>query len=357
MRSLILALIAVLISGCMSEAGYLPSPGQRGVQLASAGIGLSPAAPLVSPHLLDDRIVARDGAVLPLRRWLPAGTPKAVVLALHGFNDYSHAFAGVGPALAKRGMAVYAYDQRGFGRAPDRGRWAGERHLVDDASTAAALLRQHYPGVPFYLMGESMGGAVAILAATGSDGVPAVSADGVILVAPAVWGRQTMNIFERIGLWMADLFPAVRLSPDALPITIRPSDNLPMLRALSADPLVIKDTRADTLNGLVDLLSNALVAGRRLDAPAIILYGAQDQIVPQGPVAHFVASLPGDALTRQRVAFYRNGYHMLLRDLEGPRLITDIAHWIAHPHEPLPSGADRGARAQLLGRSAATTQS
>ena len=42
-----------------------------------------------------------DGAALPLRRWKPAlkfKAPKAVIIALHGFNDYSKAlvlrFAG-----------------------------------------------------------------------------------------------------------------------------------------------------------------------------------------------------------------------------------------------------------------------
>ena len=61
---------------------------------------------------------ADDGATLPLKSWLPDGKPKAVILALHGFNDYSNAFKDSGEEWAKHGIATFAYDQRGFGAAP-----------------------------------------------------------------------------------------------------------------------------------------------------------------------------------------------------------------------------------------------
>jgi alpha-beta hydrolase superfamily lysophospholipase len=276
----------------------------------------------------------------------------AVVLALHGFNDYSNAFADAGEAFAAQGIATFAYDQRGFGRAPERGYWAGERAMTEDAATAATLLRQRYPGVPLYLMGESMGGAVAILASTGRGGAAPADVDGVILVAPAVWGRQTMGMIERIGLWFADLMPSVKFSGRLLPVKIHPSDNIRMLRAYSADPLVIPDARADTLKGLVDMMSDALVAARRFDAPALLLYGAHDEIVPREPVARFVAALPPGAAARQRVAVYPQGYHMMLRDLEGPLVIADVAAWIKEPRAPLPSGADHDGRLRLVGRPA-----
>jgi acylglycerol lipase len=345
MRFSAFVVLAGLLAGCSSPSD--PGDAFPRARLASAG----PTAPLSSPLLADDHMIAADGTSLPLRHWLPPGEPRAVVLALHGFNDYSKAFAGPGPAWAKDGIATYAYDQRGFGAAPGRGRWAGAKRLTGDAQTAAELLRQRYPGIPLYLLGESMGGAVAILAASGPSPAPHADVDGVILVAPAVWGRQTMNIAERIGLWLADLMPSVKLSADLIPVRILPSDNFAMLRAYSADPLVIKDTRADTLQGLVDLMTAALISAASFDAPALLLYGEHDEIVPRRPMARFVDGLPARAQLRQRVALYPHGYHMLLRDLDGPVLIKDVAAWIADPSVPLPSGADGGARARLTGHS------
>ena len=313
---------------------------------ADEAFGIPPRGPAVPASLAGDRFIASDGAALPLRSWLPAGPPNAVVLALHGLNDYSNAFALPAPALVAQGIAVYAYDQRGFGAAPRRGRWAGDDIMVRDAAVAAGLLRNRYPDVPLYLLGESMGGAVAILAASGPTPAPV---DGVVLAAPAVWGRQTMNVFERVGLWLIGQMPALQVSQRSVPYAVHPSDNIAMLQALGADPLVLKEARTDTLTGVVDLMTAALARAPRLAAPALILYGERDEIVPRDAVAAFVDRLPAGARRRQRVALYPNGYHMLLRDLQGATVLADITAWMRDPRGGLPSGADDGARAALTG--------
>ena len=308
---------------------------------ASFGVAATHLAPSASPaRFTDNAFIAADGVSLPLRKWLPQGEVKAVILALHGFNDYSNAFTMPAPLWAEHGIATYAYDQRGFGGAPMRASWAGSARLAGDAVTATRLLRAMYPGRPVYLLGESMGGGVAILAATGTDGVPPAGADGLILSAPAVWGRQTMDFWPKLAL-----FAAVRFVPDMLltgqGLGIKPSDNLPMLKALMKDPMVIKGARVATIYGLVDLMDTALEAAPRLQMPFLLLYGAHDEIVPRQALAEFVADLPPDLAHRHRLAYYRNGYHLLLRDLEGAVVASDVASWVFDPKAPLPSHADR----------------
>jgi acylglycerol lipase len=295
----------------------------------------------------DSEFIAYDGARLPLRKWLPKGRVAAVILALHGFNDYSDAFAMPAQVWVARGIATYAYDQRGFGGAPGRGLWAGEGQLAVDAITASRLLRLAYPGRPLYLLGESMGGAVAILAATGAiagmvpgqGAMPVAEADGVILSAPAVWGRETMDLWPKLAL-----FAGVRLFPDMVlsgrQVRILASDNLPMLRALGRDPMVLKGARIDAVYGLVDLMDGALAAAPRLAAPTLLLYGAHDQVIPRLPIEDFVAHLPSDPGHRRLLAYYGQGYHLLLRDLEGAAVAGDVASWIGDPAAPLPSHAD-----------------
>ena len=285
--------------------------------------------------------VAADGARLPLRRWLPADGARAVILALHGFGDYSNAFDMPGRRWAERGIATYAYDQRGFGAAPGHGRWAGGARLAADAILASRILRQMYPGRPLYLLGESMGGAVATVATTGAEGLPAADVDGVILSAPAVWGWTTMDFLPRLAL-----FAAARLFPDSTVsgrgLRIRASDNVPMLEALGRDPLVFKGSRVDTVYGLVDLMDEAFAAASRLVLPTLILYGAHDEVIAAPPVAEFVAHLPPAPLHRRRLAYYQEGYHLLLRDLEGPTVAGDVASWALDRGAPLPSHADGG---------------
>ena len=48
-----------------------------------------------------------------------------------------------------------------------------------------------------------------------------------------------------------------------------------------------------------------------------------------------------------RRAFYKSGYHMLLRDTEAKTLWRDIAAWIDDPTKALPSGADKKAEELL----------
>ncbi len=300
----------------------------------------------VSPHISSDAVIVDDGARLPMRAWLPKDKPRAVIVALHGFNDYSNAFAGPGQDLAKHGVATFAYDQRGFGRAPDRGRWVGAWRLDADLAEVSRLLRARYPGVPLYILGESMGGAVVITAVAGSAGAPKPVCDGIVLVAPAVWGRATMTVFERVGLWAGNaLFPTMTLTGRGLNIT--PSDNVPMLRALSADPLVIKETRVDTIKGLVDLMDLALASAPRLKGiPMMLLYGQHDDIVPHMPTRLFIARLTPPQRLDSRIALYEHGYHMLLRDLDAPSVIEDVATWLDNHRAALPSGADRRARGE-----------
>jgi acylglycerol lipase len=307
-----------------------------------AGIGTARAVPEPNPipRFTGTSFVAADDQVLPLRKWLPDGAVKAVILALHGFNDYSNAFEGPGEAWAKRGIATYAYDQRGFGGASRRGFWPGRAALAADAATASQILRRRYPGVPLYLLGDSMGGAVAVVAMTGESGTSVPDVDGVILTAPAVWGRATMDLLPRLALWAGvRLMPELALTGRGL--EIKPSDNITMLRALSRDPLVIKETRVDTIYGLVDLMDAALDSASLLDVPLLVMYGAKDEIVPKTPIRRFVGSLPPECRHHAKLAWYNDGYHMLLRDLEGPIVATDVASWVLAPAAPLPSGADR----------------
>ena len=83
------------------------------------------------------------------------------------------------------------------------------------------------------------------------DGMPVADADGVILSAPALWGRATMDLWPKIALFAAArLFPDIAVSGSGL--RIRASDNIPMLRALARDPMVLKGARVATVYGLVD---------------------------------------------------------------------------------------------------------
>lgn len=287
-----------------------------------------------APRIEDMNIATSDGARLPLHIWA-AANPHAIIIGLHGMNDYLNAFDMPGRWFQQRGVTVYAYDQRGFGRAPGRGLWAGAPRMADDLDAVVKLVREKHPGLPVYLLGESMGGAVAMRAFT-TKNPPKV--DGVILAAPAVWGWRAMNGFYETVLWMsAHMLPAMTVTGRGL--NIHPSDNIEMLKALGRDPLVIKETQIGTIYGLVELMDEAAASAPKIDVPVLLLYGAHDEIVPPIPVANALSDMRA-AHVNVTAACYANGYHMLLRDLQREVVWKDIEAWMAGAGSALPSGAE-----------------
>jgi acylglycerol lipase len=323
----------------------------RGLVLAVALAGCTglptynmPLAPLPASALQADTVFTMpDGARLPVRTWLPDGAPRAVVLALHGFDDSRDAWEYPAPAFTAAGIAVFAPDQRGFGAAPDRGRWAGIPTLQSDAFAGIRLLHERYPGVPLFVMGESMGGALTMTLAASGQAPPV---DGWVLLSPAVWGRAQQGIVLSSGLWLVSgVAPGLQVTGGEVPLKVMASDNREALIRLARDPLTIRRTRFDTLRGLTDLMDAAQAAAPGLPGNTLALYGAHDALVPAEATARtWHAMAPG-----VRRGYYPNGYHLLMRDKARDAVIGDVIAWMGDQGGWLPSGADLAAAAWQAG--------
>jgi acylglycerol lipase len=264
----------------------------RRLFLLSASAVVTGCAPMVQlagtpelgfggPRLEADTFVSFDGGRMWLKRWLPAEEPTVVVAALHGMNDYSNAFHFAAPVWAEQGIATYAYDQRGFGRSPQRGVWGGEALMTEDLRVFVELLRREHPAATLVVAGESMGGAVAI-AAFASSRPPA--ADRLVLMAPAVWGWSSQPLPFKTALWITAHLAGetVLKPPDWVVDRVHPSDNHEELVAMGRDPMMIWGARNDTLYGLVDLMQTAWESHRPDQGPGGLLLRRQRRGHSQG---------------------------------------------------------------------------
>ncbi len=322
--------------------------GLAGLSLWLTGCAATPLEPppgsTDGPRFDGGAVLAADGTRLPLRRWGP-DHPEHVALALHGFNDHAGSMEPLGLWLADHDIAVYAFDQRGFGATPNLGRWAGDATLAGDVQTVLDLLAERYAGQRPFLIGKSMGGAVALLATTrplAEGHVPEVA--GTVLIAPAVWSRGSMPWYQRLGLWLgARLAPGMRLSGEIVAeLDIRPTDDPEVLARMRDDPLVLRDARIDTLDGLTTLMTRALEAADDLSSPSLTLYGARDDIVPPEPMAELLRRLDATGGDAYRAALYPEGFHMLTRYTRAADTFVDITAWIRDPRADLPSGHEHG---------------
>ncbi len=240
-----------------------------------------------------------QGVALPRQIWA-AKNPRAVMIGVHGLNDYANAFALPGPWFADQGVTFYAYDQRGFGRTELAGFWHGAKQLRADLKAIIQDVHGRHPGLPLYVVGHSLGGAV-VMSALAEPEAPSV--DGVVLAAPAVWGWSSLNPLYKSTLWLAaHVYPGMIVTGSGLKIT--PSDNREALIANGRDPLFIKKTRVDVVYGSFSLMDDAYGAAGRSPQPLLYLYGDRDQIIPPGPTSDVMARLPDSA----RIGRYADGY-------------------------------------------------
>jgi len=329
-------------------------------------IQMQTKASVNGPRLTPTSVIMSDGYELPLKTWpsiyasasissaihTPINNvtsnneptnyepinykPGAVVLAVHGFNDYSNAFETVAKYFAQHSITTYAIDQRGFGTTSQRGVWAGGAVMRSDLLSTVTLLCEKHAGQDLFLLGESMGGAVIMSVIKSLD---KTCVKGVILSAPAVWGWQMMPWWQTMPLrLLAHTIPAYTLTGEGL--DIKPSDNIDMLRALGKDPFIIKETRIDAMYGLTDLMEAALLNSSELTMPALILYGERDEIIPPESFCEMFNKLPIQSEAGWRMLLYQNGYHMLTRDLQGYVVIEDMLSWIQNQNAALPSAQE-----------------
>ena len=299
----------ILLSGCAPDFTTPENPG------------------LSEPQLQETSFISYDGTELPLRSWQPQGGVDAarfILIAVHGFNDYSNFIKNSAHYFNKHQIAVYAYDQRGFGNAPVKGKWSSTEAMTQDLKTLIRLIAQKHPDQPIYLLGHSMGGAVVIQAMSGNNH-PDVA--GAILAAPAVWARSTIPFYQNGALWLvAHSIPWYRVTGEGL--GRKPSDNIEMLREQGRDPLVIKETRYDTIYGLQSLMDAAYANAENYNLKTLVLYGHRDEIIPEKPVLDAFQRFPVKPAGQKQLILYKNGYHMLLRDLQAENVLKDIVAWL-----------------------------
>jgi alpha-beta hydrolase superfamily lysophospholipase len=262
-----------------------------------------------------------DGAVLSVRDWpVPEGLERrGSIVIVHGLGEHSGRYAHVSDRLAGMGLAVRGYDLRGHGRSDGpRGVIPHPDALLDDFRAVFDDLRRD--GEPPFVLGHSMGGAIAARAVTGGWVAPR----GLVLSSPAL--RVGLPWFKAAGMAVAR-----RLAPDlGLP------NRLP-LHMLSHDERVVEDYRSDPLNHdritprLYDFLADAGAAARRdaarVTVPTLVLVAGIDRLVDAEGAREFAAALL-DGVGTQRV--YDDLYHELFNEREPERrqVLDELCGWL-----------------------------
>lgn len=214
---------------------------------------------------------------VPLHGWyFPRRESEAVIVFCHGnAGNISHRLF-MARQLLRAPADLFLFDYRGYGSSG--GKAKGEQPLGDASAAVEAVRRRAgNSGKPIILMGESLGGAVALTVAPGED------VDGVIAMAA---------------------FTSVR----------GVARDMPFYRLFS--PLV-----PDRFNAL------AALAG--LEAPVLVIHGTRDEIIPFSHGEALYAAARG----RKEKLWVEGGMHNDLFERAG----IDIVHAVTAFIESLPA--------------------
>ncbi len=295
-----------------------------------------------------------DGKKVFVRKWLPSGTPKALLLLAHGMAEHSARYEGLAAAMAASGWATYAPDHRGHGRTADGDSgelgWLAERdgfsRVRDDLHEVALAAAVEYPGLPLFLLGHSMGSLLAEsylfsygkeLAGCVLSGVPAppsplLGAFGKLIagLGSAIKGQKAparilhkMSFEANNGDFAPARTPCDWLSRDAAEVD-----------KYVADPLCgfvcSFGFYRDLFAGFSSLYGpGASFSGLRKPVPIFIIAGAED---PLGGAKGFVSLLSGKfkAVGLQDVAtrLYPGARHEVLNETNRDEVVGDIKAWL-----------------------------
>jgi alpha-beta hydrolase superfamily lysophospholipase len=258
--------------------------------------------------------------------WLPEREPRAVVVISHGLAEHSGRYAPLASRLVDRGYAVYALDHRSHGRSSgpraNIGRFA---YLVSDLGAFVGRTQRQHPDASIFLLGHSMGGAIALACAVRNPG----ALKGLALSAPVLAAGKAVPPFKTLVVRLLS-----RFSPNTGALTLPAaaiSRDPAVVHAYETDPLVYRGAvPARTLVELLDALAAFPVAAPKLKLPVLVQHGTADSLVPLASTRTVYERL-GDP-KRRTVRLYDRLFHEVYNEPEREQVIGDLETWLGHHH-------------------------
>ena len=284
-------------------------------------------------------------------RWLPEGQPRAVLQITHGMVEYIERYQDFAQWLNERGFLVTGHDHLGHGNSirtkADYGYFADEDAngtVLADVHRLTQLTKESYPGLPYFLLGHSMGSFYArqYLCQYGEE------LDGAIIMGTGCQPRMLV----RAGKLLTTLVAAVKgwhhrsklvtnvafggYNKRFEPVRT-PKDWLTRDEAIV--DAYIADERSSfifTLNayhamftGIDRLYDKNLLACIPKDLPVFFVAGEEDPVGDFGKGVRRAAQMCRDAgVQRVDLKLYPKDRHEILNELDRQKVYEDLLRWM-----------------------------
>lgn len=290
------------------------------------------------------------GRTLHAFRCIPEGEVRAIVQLSHGMVEFIDRYKPLAEDLAGRGILVTGHDHLGHGGSirtkDDYGYFAepdGNRAVLDDLHAMTTLTKQLYPGVPYFLLGHSMGSFYArqYLCEYGAE------LDGAILMGTGYQPKALVTLARTVCRMLAVFFGWRHRSKLVRDLSFLGYNKGLEGRTphdwLNRDPAEVDKYRADercmftfTLNayysmftGILRLYDPDFLNRMPKDLPLLFLAGDADPVGEQGKgVQRAIDSLKAVGVQNITQKFYPGARHELLVELNRQEVFADIGNWL-----------------------------
>lgn len=301
-------------------------------------------------QIIEKKVLSSDGVhQLRGKVYIPDGDIKGLFQVVHGMTEHIARYHDFLYTLAENGYLAFAYDQLGHGHtAVDKSELGfiahenGWKLLVDDVALFAEEIKQEYgEGLPYILMGHSMGSFIARLAAEkfnlhdkliimGTGGPnPAVGAGlaTVKIIKKAKGERHLSNLIEKL------VFGAYNKK-------FGDDDRYNWLSTIEKtrvdyanDPLC---TFRFTVSAMGDLLNLTKESNSKrwfgssvTEKPILLISGADDPVGNYGRGVKAVHDRLKANGADIKFKLYANCRHEILNDICGKKVVKDILEFAA----------------------------
>ncbi|PPQ98353.1 hypothetical protein CVT26_013609 [Gymnopilus dilepis] len=284
------------------------------------------------------------------RTYTPESTTKSAVVFVHGFAEHVGRYTHFHPMLAARGVAVFAFDQRGFGltgmdktgkksKHSSYGKTSWREQMAD-IDWAIGHARKTFESVALYLMGHSMGGGEVIgFALQGEKGAYKSSLEalnGVIATSPLILQTTPAPKLARwVGTKVGTILPSL-----LIPAGVKAEDlshDAEFNNAYLKDPLIKQQGSLKNIGDMLSMgeviLNNDYVHWPK-KLPLLIVHGTDDKVTSYKASKDFHDKIEAE---KKKISLYEGGYHELQNEPNGvkEKLADEIVAFIEeHLSEP-----------------------
>lgn len=254
--------------------------------------------------------------------WTPDTAITGLLVLSHGLGEHARRYDHVIAELGKLGLVVYAPDHRGHGRSGGKRlelkSWSD---YVLDLHELFRIARATHPDTKNFLLGHSMGGAIALSYALEYQS----ELDALMLSGPAVvLGDGTPKILIPIGKILGRIAPGVPVqSLAASDVSRDPA----VVAAYEQDPLVHHGKiPAGLASGLVGAMESYPARLPTLTLPVLLQHGSEDRLADVAG-SRLIAEKAGSSdLT---IEIYDGLFHEVFNEPEQDKVLGDLIAWLS----------------------------